>query len=215
MTNPFLDESFEFQDEENLFEPEPEEAGRHAAPVIADRRFDMAKKILRQMQENLESVIALLENPSSDSKETTTLAQLVTAKKEMEKHLEDISGSHVVEGVFDGQQMVGSDGRRYSVPPNYASKSRLVEGDILKLTIRSDGTFLFKQISPMERRRLVGLLAFDASAGNHVVLCGEQRFHVLQASVTYYRGELGDEAVILVPKTTPSVWAAVENIVKK
>ena len=37
----------------------------------------------------------------------------------------------ILEGVFDGQNMVGSDGRQYIVPPNYASKSKLVEGDIL------------------------------------------------------------------------------------
>jgi hypothetical protein len=133
----------------------------------------------------------------------------------MERQLEDISGSRIIEGVFDGQAMIGSDGKSYAVPPNYASKSRLVEGDILKLTIRKDGSFLYKQIGPIERKRLVGCVAFDASAGSHVVMCGEVTFKVLTASVTYFRGEPGDEAVILVPKSTPSVWAAVENVVKK
>jgi len=37
---------------------------------------------------------------------------------------------------------------------------------------------------------------------------------VLTASVTYYKGEPGDEAIILVPKSTPSTWAALENVVK-
>jgi len=35
------------------------------------------------------------------------------------------------------------------------------------------------------------------------------------ASVTYYKGEAGDEVVILVPKNGESKWAAVENIVRK
>ena len=51
---------------------------------------------------------------------------------------EDVSGK-VIEGVFDGQTMVGPDGKNYPVPANYASKSKLVEGDILKLTIADDG----------------------------------------------------------------------------
>ena len=49
----------------------------------------------------------------------------------------------IIEGVFDGQNMVGSDGKTYPVPANYASKSKLVQGDILKLTIADDGTFLY------------------------------------------------------------------------
>ena len=57
----------------------------------------------------------------------------------------------VIEGVFDGQNMVGSDGKTYPVPANYASKSKLVQGDILKLTIAEDGAFLYKQIGPIPR----------------------------------------------------------------
>ena len=33
------------------------------------------------------------------------------------------------------QIMIGPDGKNYPVPANYASKSKLIEGDILKLTI--------------------------------------------------------------------------------
>src|SRR5664279_1973848 len=49
----------------------------------------------------------------------------------------------IIEGVFDGQNMVGSDAKTYPVPANYASKSKLVQGDILKLTIADDGSFLY------------------------------------------------------------------------
>jgi hypothetical protein len=40
---------------------------------------------------------------------------------------EDVTGK-VIEGVFDGQVMVGPDGKNYPVPANYASKSKLLEG---------------------------------------------------------------------------------------
>jgi len=120
----------------------------------------------------------------------------------------------IIEGVFNGQLMIGPDGKKYSVPANYASKSKLVEGDMLKLTIASDGSFIFKQISPVERARLVGHLIKDKKTNEYVVLAGDKIFKVLLASVTYFKGEEGDEVVILVPKDADSIWAAVENIIK-
>ena len=54
--------------------------------------------------------------------------------------------------------MIGPDGKNYPVPANYASKSKLVEGDIMKLTITEDGKFLYKQIGPVERKTVIGTL---------------------------------------------------------
>ena len=125
------------------------------------------------------------------------------------------AGEKIIEGVFDGQNMVGPDGKVYSVPANYASKSKLVEGDILKLTILADGSFIFKQIGPVERDRVVGNLIYNEEKGQYYVTSGEQRWKVLTASVTYYKGQINDETVILVPKDCKSRWAAVENIIKK
>ena len=71
--------------------------------------------------------------------------------------IEEVTGK-VVEGVFDGQKMAGPDGKEYPVPANYASKSKLVEGDILKLTIVDDGSFVYKQIGPIERKQVIGTL---------------------------------------------------------
>lgn len=121
----------------------------------------------------------------------------------------------IIEGVFDGQNMIGPDGKKYSIPANYASKSKLVEGDILKLTIDRQGNFIYKQIGPVERRRLIGVLVKDRERGDYVVLAGDKLFRVLLASITYYKGSENDEVVILVPKDADSKWAAVENIIKK
>lgn len=121
----------------------------------------------------------------------------------------------VIEGVFDGSHMIGPDGKIYSIPANYASKSKLVEGDILKLTIDRRGNFIYKQVGPIERRRLVGLLAKDQDRGEFVVIAEDHIYKVLFASITYFKGEEGDEIVILVPKDAQSDWAAVENVIKK
>lgn len=124
------------------------------------------------------------------------------------------AGAKVIEGMFDGQNMVGPDGKRYSVPANYASKSKLVEGDKLKLTISIDGAFVYKQIGPIDRQRLIGTLVRDELTDEYRVLAGGKSFRVLLASITYFKGEVGDEVVILVPKEGETKWAAVENVIK-
>lgn len=106
--------------------------------------------------------------------------------------------------------MVGDDGKTYSVPANYASKSKLVEGDRLKLTIASDGTFIYKQIQPVERTNLVGTLTEED--GQYKVEAGSQKYQVLLASVTYYKAKPGDRLTITVPHDKKSDWATIENI---
>jgi hypothetical protein len=196
------------------FEPEPMENQPTASAEHERTRLELAVRILRQMHDSIGHVISLLEG-AEGADGSRRLADLVTAKRDLTRALESGGGARVLEGVFDGLSMIGSDGKSYAVPPNYASKSRLVEGDVLKLTIRSDGSFLFKQIGPVERRRAVGCVAFDISSDTHVVVCGEMTYKVLPASMSFFKAEPGDEAVVLLPKSRESVWAAVENVVKK
>lgn len=127
----------------------------------------------------------------------------------------DQEGARVIEGTFDGQNMVGPDGKQYSVPANYASKSKLVEGDVLKLTITKDGSFIYKQIGPIDRQRLIGTLNRDEVTGEYRVVSGDTTYKVLLASITYFKGEPGDDVVVLLPATGEARWAAVENIIKQ
>lgn len=120
----------------------------------------------------------------------------------------------IIEGLFDGQNMLGPDGKRYSVPANYASKSKLVEGDGLKLTIMPDGSFVYKQINLLDRDRVVGILSIDEKTDEYRVVANGKSYKVLTASITYYKGEPGDRVTILVPKGRETAWAAVENIFK-
>ena len=122
--------------------------------------------------------------------------------------------SKILEGVFDGEGMIGADGERYDVPANYASKSKLVEGDILKLTINNMGSFVYKQIKPIERMRKVGELEQDEQNLQYFAVEGGKKWKLLTASVTYFKGEEGDEIIFLIPVEGGSRWAAVENIVK-
>jgi hypothetical protein len=115
----------------------------------------------------------------------------------------------IIEGVFDGQNMVGSDGKMYPVPANYASKSKLVQGDILKLTITDDGSFLYKQIGPIPRKQVVGVL--DQKDGHYFVTVGKKEYRVLLASVTYFKAKPGDQVSVNIPEAdVDAEWAALE-----
>src|SRR3990167_1563677 len=116
----------------------------------------------------------------------------------------------VIEGVFDGQNMVGSDGKNYPVPANYASKSKLVQGDILKLPIADDGAFLYKQIGPIPRRQVVGVL--NQKDGHYFVDVGDKQYRVLLASVTYFKAKPGDQVSVNIPEdsSVEAEWAALE-----
>ena len=123
--------------------------------------------------------------------------------------LTDEALGKVIEGVFDGQSMVGSDGKTYPVPANYASKSKLVQGDILKLTIADDGAFLYKQIGPIPRKQVVGLLKQEN--GHYFVDVNGKNYRVLLASVTYFKAKPGDQVSVNVPEDDASAeWAALE-----
>lgn len=201
----------EATDPDNLNGEEGQSGGFISMPKS---KIALAKKLLRTIRESSEQVEHLLSGLMPEE-ELVRIGLSQVGDDLMEADALQQSGQEkVIEGVFDGEKMIGPDGKQYTVPSNYASKSKLVEGDLMKLTITANGTFLYKQIGPIERGRVVGELLKDVE-GNYFVESNSKKWRVLTASVTYFRGEQGDEAVILVPKTGESKWAAIENIIKK
>lgn len=180
--------------------------GDEAAGQLADG----LKRLLEETQKNIARALESLN--SGQPNPSLVLESLQHANRAAHAIAGGAVG-RVIEGVFNGQAMVGADGKRYNIPPNYASKSKLVEGDILKLTITQNGSFIYKQIGPIERDQFVGGLARDQLTGEWYAVMGERRWRVLTASVTYFHGKPGDQVVIVVPKSSRSNWAAVENII--
>lgn len=166
--------------------------------------------LIRQLLESAESALASAQKLLAEMTGSSTGTQ----RTKESTHPTDVKGGKVIEGVFDGQNMIGPDAKTYSVPANYASKSKLVEGDSLKLTIADDGSFIYKQIGPVERRRVLGLLVRDETTDEFMVDVNGTRYKVLRASITYFKGEEGDQIVVLVPKNSESKWSAVENVIK-
>lgn len=132
-------------------------------------------------------------------------------KRKIETNPED---GEIIEGTFDGQVMLGTNGKQYPVPANYASKSKLVEGDMLKLTITPDGSFVYKQIGPVERRNMIGVVSQDEK-GNYYIFSEGKPYKVLLASITYFKATPGDEVAIVTSRQLESSWAAIENVLQK
>jgi len=116
----------------------------------------------------------------------------------------------IIEGIFDGEAMVSGEGSVYPVSPNYASKSRLVVGDRLKLIIAPDGKFIYKQIGPAERKRRVGTV--EISGELPYVVVGDKRYRVLVASITYFKVKIGDRVTAVLPNDETVGWVAIENV---
>ncbi len=165
---------------------------------LPEKQVKRLRALIQEAETNLAAAKELLISIVGDD------GQVVTPRSSSD----DVAGK-VIEGVFDGQMMLGPDGKNYPIPANYASKSKLVEGDILKLTITEDGGFIYKQIGPVERKQIIGTLV--QHDGVYYVEAGGREYRILLASVTYFRINVGDQVTIIVPADNPdATWAAVE-----
>lgn len=178
-----------------------------------DTKKEISENEKHHKVESLREMISSAEKTIQSAK--AMLLQLEGKKKTGRKRKTEQEGDGtIVEGTFDGQIMIGTDGKQYPVPANYASKSKLVEGDMLKLTITLDGSFIYKQIGPADRKRAIGIVSQDES-GNYYIIAEGKPYKVLLASITYFKAEPGDEAAIVMPRDIESSWASIENILQK
>ncbi len=161
---------------------------------------------------DLEEIKALLD--LAESKIRQARSKLFSSEMTKKAVLLDANKTEgdIVQGVFDGEKMIGNDKKSYQVPANYASKSKLVPGDVLKLTVLPDGRFVFKQIGPVERKNVIGVLE-DAGDGEYQVDVEGKKYRVILASVTYYKTKIGDKLSVIIPANEESEWAALDNTI--
>ena len=166
---------------------------------ITEKQLKTLKKLIETAETNLSGAKELLTSlvGSDETVATSDVAKTSSGK--------------VIEGFFDGQHMIGPDGKSYPVPANYASKSKLVQGDLLKLIIGDDGAFIYKQIGPVERKKLIGTL--NLKDGAYFVEARGVEYHVLFASVTYFKAQPGDQVTMVIPDIEGAEWAAIEAVI--
>ena len=166
---------------------------------IPEKQIKRLRSLLSEAETNLSAAKELLVSIIGDG-------EVISAPRET-----IVSGPEgkIIEGIFDGQIMIGPDGKNYPVPANYASKSKLVEGDIMKLTITEDGKFLYKQIGPVERKTVIGTLIRHDD--KYFVEVAGKEYQILYASVTYFHLREGSQVSVVIPANNEeATWAAVE-----
>lgn len=166
---------------------------------LPEKQIKRLRSLIQDAETNLAAAKELLNSVLGDG-------DVITAPRSTVVSAPD---GKVIEGVFDGQIMIGPDGKNYPVPANYASKSKLVEGDLMKLTITPDGRFLYKQIGPVERKTVIGTLTHHDD--KYYVEVAGREYEILYASVTYFHLQEGSQVSVVVPaKNDDAQWAAVE-----
>ena len=164
---------------------------------ISDKHIERFKTLINNATTALKAAEELLVSIVGDDLESVD-----TQRKE--------SAGQVVEGIFNGQNMLTDEGKVYPIQANYASKSRLVQGDRMKLTINDDGSFTYKQIGPIDRIQLVGVLR--QKEGRFYVQVDTKTYQVLLASVTHHKVKDGDQISVTIPSDNPNAeWAAIES----
>ena len=174
-------------------------------------KIALIKEMIDSAESSLRGAKQLLGEFTGESGGAQIRSNLTRAAGQLNSTVDE--GGKIVEGIFDGKSMIGPDKKEYPIPANYASKSKLVPGDVMKLTVAADGGFTYKQIGPIERKRVVGPLTSEE--GQYKVIAAGKAYKVLLASVTFYRAEAGDEVVLLVPATGESEWGAIDNVIPR
>jgi hypothetical protein len=176
--------------------------------------LDRAMKILESLEHDVRTLRGMLAGtaePFSSHSPSSLQGFMTPASHSVGQFYGEDDG---VEGAFDGERMVDTNGKSYQVPPNYASKSKLIEGDPLKLYIGADGKYVYKQLGPVERRNVGGVLRME---GNHYVVDSDEghTYGILTACVTYYMAlysiKVGDRVMIMIPATGQARWAVIDN----
>lgn len=158
------------------------------------KKFDNIKKLLRSAQFQLEHVANVIEMMEHDEKKA---------------YYQGVPGT---EGTFDGQYLVAPDGRKTEVPGNYAAKSRLVCGDVLKV-FNDNGKQVFKQIDKVERKKIEGILT--KKEGKWYILADTGSYKVLDVAAEFNQAQLNDKVCAFIPlNNLNSSFAALDKVYK-
>ena len=159
------------------------------------KQIEIISHLLETNEKNLQKVRSILQTLESES------------KKDMYREVPGVTGT------FNGISMTAEDGKNYDVPANYAAKSRLVFGDVLKLIDEGDKK-VFKQIEKVERRKIEGILT--KKEGRWYILSDAGSYKISDNAAEFNNAQLNDEAVALIPANNVGAsFAALDSLKKK
>jgi hypothetical protein len=176
---------------------------------MSSKKIETALSLIEVAEKNLKNAKEILQSLAQDPNQKTASVSQTDNRPVAPRNREEEGALEVVEGYFDGENVIGDNGQIYPVPQNYASKTQLVIGDRMKW-IMTPTREIFKLIQPATRKRVTG--TFTIEGENYVVLVDEYPapIKILKASATYAMKNLGlnigDEVAIYVPQDATPTW---------
>lgn len=126
---------------------------------------------------------------------------------------EEENAIKVIEWIYDWYFMNWSDEKKYPVPMNYASKTKLIPWDVLKLKIMEDWKLVYKLIWAASKKYIKWTLS-KTDDNKFVAISDEWHTYLLnQAAVTFFKWKPGDEMSIIINWDKEYDYAAIETII--
>lgn len=148
------------------------------------------------MDENLKKQFESLNKRIEDAESNVNAAKNILGKIYEDYLRVDYTQIDGEVGKFNGFEMVTDSGKKHKINENYAAKSKLVYGDVLKL-IEEDGKSIFKQIEKVNKERVEGILT--KKEGEWYLLTDRGSYKVSDAAAEYHKAELNSQAVAFLP----------------
>ncbi len=115
-----------------------------------------------------------------------------------------------IEGTFDGQFLVSSSGQKMEVPASYASKSRILFGDVVR-AYKEGGEQKFTVTTKQPRKKLKALTA--KKEGKWYVVTGLGSYKIADSTAEFNNLQLNQEVNVLVPENNTMVpFAAFDEV---
>lgn len=105
---------------------------------------------------------------------------------------------------FNGQCGVDVEGKKYPIPANYISKSKLIEGDLLSFKNYQTGVF-YKQIKPVHRKNILARYVGE----RFVTAFGT--YKAIRQALLYHKVQEGDECLIVIRADNQGEYCAIEG----
>ncbi len=141
------------------------------------------------------------------------IAWLEAAAAKLWSWTEDDGNTTVVEWVYDWYFMVWSDKKKYPVPMNYSSKTKLIPGDVLKLRIMSDGKLIYKLIWQANRTFVRATLSKSDENKFTAITDDGEIYFLNQAAVSYFKWKTWDELSVIINADWIWNFAAIEALI--
>lgn len=176
-----------------------------------NKMTDSIKWIIQNVENDLKKIKILINRIEDWSFDSSEIQE--DELKNMSSNLLNYNDKEwwdIVEWVFDGLYMIGSDWKKYPVPLNYSSKSKLISQDILKLTIMTNWKLVYKLISPAPRNYIKATLS--QSKNDYIAIWDNWKTYKLNpAAVSYFDLKLWEDISIIINADWKWENAAVET----